>query len=144
MHMYDDIIITRGDKKEAISIMREAANWLIDSGEALWSIEELTEEKLNYSDDEFIVLRQDNKSIASMILICDDDYIWSEAKSKSSAFIHKLSVKREFAGLGYGDILIKYAKLSSQKMKLLYLRLDCDSKRNKRHFMKEMDLNLLK
>jgi hypothetical protein len=58
-----------GDVDEAIDIMREAANWLIDTGQPLWKLGDLTKEKLlkDNKNNEFHVLKIDNVSAAAMI-----------------------------------------------------------------------------
>jgi ribosomal protein S18 acetylase RimI-like enzyme len=126
-----NIKITQGNKKEAVKIMQEAALWLIASSKKMWSVEEVSYDNLQYPNNDFVVLWKGNISVASMILTFEDDYIWTEAKSKTSGIIHKLSVKRDFAGMGYSEKLIEYAKKKCSDSNLQYLRLDCDANRKK-------------
>jgi len=63
-----DFVFTKGDTAESISIMKEAAQWLIDEGKPLWTMEELDALRMR-SPDEFIVMYDGGRnSIATLIL----------------------------------------------------------------------------
>src|SRR5512137_962983 len=91
-----------GDVDEAVNIMREAARWLVDTGRPLWKLEGLTREKLlvDNQKDEFHVLKIDNVGGAAMILKWEDKFFWPDILRGESGFIHKLSIKRKYAGTG--------------------------------------------
>jgi ribosomal protein S18 acetylase RimI-like enzyme len=125
----NDITFTTGEVDEALSIMREAAQWLIDSGKPLWRIEDLRREQIKNPAEEFVVLRQDGKAIAAMILNFYDPFVWPDIEKGSSGFIHKLAVRREFAGKGCAEKLIEYAKKVCLEKGIAYLRLDSDPSR---------------
>ena len=57
MEFFVDITLTftSGNKTEALNIMRESAQWLINSGKPLWQLEDLTENNPQYEDCEFYV-----------------------------------------------------------------------------------------
>lgn len=116
---------------EAISIMREAAQWLIETGKPLWAIENLTKDKLVKGQEDFLVGWIGNESAASMILQWHDSFFWPNAKENESGFIHKLSVRRKFAGSGISEKMIKFAIDECKKRKISYLRLDCAGDREK-------------
>ena len=126
----DDIYFKTGQVEEAISIMREAAQWLIDVGRPMWAMDELTREAVRNPDDEFIVLYSgDHAGIAACTLSLADKYIWSDVPDNTSGFIHKLSVRRKFAGQGYAARLIQYAAQLCRERDIYELRLDCDPHR---------------
>ena len=127
-NLMTDILIKRGNKTEAISIMREAAQWQIQMGTPLWQLTYLTDDNLNNPDDEFIILYKEGISISTMILSSGKDFIWP-CEDNTSMFIHKLAVKREYAGEGYAQCLIKYAIVECRKNGYKYLRLDSDPHR---------------
>lgn len=124
------IRFTCGDKEEAISVMREAAQWLIDIGKPMWDKEDISPEKLNNHPDEFLVMWDDNDSVAALILSFEDKFFWPDIPPNKSGFIHKLSVKRKYAGTGYAKMIIEYAKKICLNKGIIHLRLDCDSHRN--------------
>jgi ribosomal protein S18 acetylase RimI-like enzyme len=122
-----------GDVDEAISIIREAANWLIDTDKPLWELEELTREKLlKYNNsDEFHVLKVNNVSAAAMILKWEDKLIWPNVKQGESGFIHKLSVRRIYSGTGISRKMIEHAIEECKKRNITFIRLDCAADREK-------------
>src|SRR5690349_854064 len=104
------IIVNCGNKKEAISIMQEASNWLIDTGQPMWDDKDLSFDALSNPPDEFWVMCNDNKSIASMILSYEDKFFWQDILPNTSGFIHKLSIRRNYASKGYAKLMVDYAK----------------------------------
>ena len=122
---------TSGDKNEALSIMREAAFWLAGKGEPLWNPEEFTENSFNSPPGNFYVAWQGNESIGAFLLNFDVDFIW-QGYTEPSGYVHKLSVRRKFAGKGYSQMLLEYAAdICREKSDIEYLRLDCDLHRKK-------------
>ena len=124
-----DINFTCGNKKEAINIMQEAARWLVDTGRPMWDDEDLSFEKLNNSPDEFWVIWEGENSVASMILSYEDNFFWPDIAPNTSGFIHKLSVRRDYASKGYAKMLVEHAKKLCANKGIKYLRLDCDPHR---------------
>ena len=127
--MFINIEFTCGDKNEAVSIIREAAQWLIDIGKPMWRLDDLTFYKLNNPLNEFIVIRVNGISAAAMTLSFEDKFFWPNIKLNTSGFIHKLSVRREYAGKGYAKMLVDHAKKICLDKKIYCLRLDCDPHR---------------
>jgi GNAT superfamily N-acetyltransferase len=125
----DQITYTAGDVDAAISIMREAAQWLIDTCKPLWRKDNICREKLSCPENEFIVLWEGDSSIAAMILNFHDPIMWPDIDRGTSGFIHKLSIRRRYAGKGYSEKLIKHVKNICKSMGIDYLRLDCELSR---------------
>jgi len=124
-----NIHVTCGDKEEAINIMKEAAQWLIEMGRPMWEIEELSCEKMKNSPEEFYVLWDGNESVAAMMLNFEDPFFWLHVAPNTSGFVHKLSVRRKFAGKGYAKLLIEHGKEICLRKEIHCLRLDCDPHR---------------
>ena len=124
-----NVEFTCGDKEEAINIMREAAQWLIDIGKPMWNLDDLSPDKIDNPPDEFIVMWVDGESVATMTLSFEDKFFWPNIALNTSGFIHKLSVRREYAGKGYAKILVEHAKKLCLIKKINCLRLDCDPHR---------------
>ena len=123
------ISFTCGNKNEAISIMQEAAHWLVDIGQPMWDDEDLSFEKLNNPSDEFWVMWEDKNSVASMILSYEDKFFWPDIAPDTSGFIHKLSIRRDYASKGYAKMLVEHARTLCANRNIEYLRLDCDHHR---------------
>jgi GNAT superfamily N-acetyltransferase len=122
-----------GDIEEAISIMKEAAGWLIEEGKPLWKLEDLTTEKLlkDNKNNEFYVMKIGNIGAAAMILKWEDKSFWPDIKRGESGFIHKLSIRREYAGTGISAKMIEHAIDECKKRTIPFLRLDCAADRGK-------------
>ena len=118
-----------GDTQEALKIMKEAASWLIEKGEPLWLLYDIDEEAFKNPKKDFIVLYEDGQSTAAMILNRSGNGLWPD--DKDSVYIHKLAVKREYAGQGYSLNMMEYAIDFCRQKGIRFLRLDCDAKREK-------------
>ena len=118
-----------GDRSEALSIMREAAQWLIDVGKPLWDVDEFVPEKFSNPVDDFVVLWNGDEDIAAVILSFEDKFMWPEIQAGTSGFIHKLSVRRRYAGQSMAVELIGHVVQICKSKGLGALRLDCDANR---------------
>lgn len=126
------MIVTRGDISTALDIMQEAASWLLATGRPLWRLDDLTEDKILAG-----IMQQDvcvgwigDVSAAAMILQWRDPFFWPHAED-DSVFIHKLAVRRHFAGTGAASRLVAWAKEEALRHGKRYLRLDCAGDRPK-------------
>lgn len=115
----------------AISIMKEAAKWLVDIGKPLWRIEDISAEKISNKPEEYIVMKVNGVGAAAMILSFQDAFFWPDIAKGESGFIHKLSIRRDFAGKGYSEKIIEYAKQLCMEKGIHCLRLDCDPNRQR-------------
>ena len=128
----NDYTFTKGDVEESLSIMREAAQWLIDKGCPLWDVNGLTQDKMNNSPEEFIVMWDSSKkSVATLLLSYEDKFFWSDIPANTSGFIAKVSVRRAFAGKGLANQMIDFAIKECKSKGIKMLRLDCDANREK-------------
>ena len=120
------MIVTQGDMTIAVDIMREAASWLLATGRPLWRLEDLTEDNIlaGITKNDVYVGWVGDEPAAAMILQWGDPLFWPHARD-DSAFIHKLSVRRRFAGTGAAGRLVEWAKEEAMRRGRRYLRLDC-------------------
>lgn len=128
-----NISFCTGDVAAAASVMREAAAWLIDAGKTLWKPADLTAAKLlqDNTKDEFHVLKIEDAGAAAMILQWEDRLFWPDVKRGESGFIHKLSVRRKYAGTGISVKMIQHAVSECRRRNIAFLRLDCAADRDK-------------
>ena len=124
-----DYHVTSGDVSESLSIMREAAQWLVDTGKPLWALDGLTREQLNNPPASFLVLWDGSDGVATLILSFEDNFFWPELPAGSSGFIHKLAVRRSHAGQGAAKALIAHCADACKEKGVQALRLDCDPHR---------------
>ena len=64
-----------------------------------------------------------------MILCFEDPFFWPDLEPNTSGFIHKLSVRRAYAGKGYAKQMIEHARDVCIRSGIHSLRLDCDPHR---------------
>ncbi len=124
--------ITSGNTSIAIEIMCEAASWLIETGKPLWRLEDLTEQKIlaGITKDDVYVGWVAEEAAAAMILQWSDPFFWPQAND-DSGFIHKLVVRRRFAGMNVSRQMVEWAKQEARRRGKTYIRLDCAGDRPK-------------
>lgn len=59
-----------------------------------------------------------------------DPVFWPDAEPGTSAFLHKLAVRRAWAGQGVPAALLAHAYRHARALGLRYLRLDCVASRH--------------
>jgi GNAT superfamily N-acetyltransferase len=109
------------------SVLQEAAEWLAADGRALWSAAEIGHECVlrDVSSGLFHVARQGEHVAGVMKFELEDAYFWPEVLPGTSAFVHKLAVRRAWAKKGVSTALLSYAVTRTQELGLAHLRLDC-------------------
>lgn len=126
------MIVTQGNTTNAVDIIREAASWLIDTGKAMWRLDDVTEAKIldRISPSNVYVGWIDEESAAAMVLLWKDPVFWPQV-SDDSGFIHRLSVRRKFAGTGIAREMVEWARQEARRRGKTYLRLECEAGRPK-------------
>ncbi len=110
------------------SILTEAAIWLDSIGQPLWKSSELLPGSI--IDDIrlglYYLVRIDGCEVGTFKFQLEDKLIWPEIPQNESVFIHRLAVKRQFAGKGIPDQIIGWAKNHAKNIGKRFLRLDCE------------------
>lgn len=115
------------DAEEIAAVLLEAAQWLVDGGRALWGPTEFTQERISrdVAAGRYYAAR-DGKQIAGVVRIdLEDAYFWPEIAPGTSAFVHKLAVRRAWAKRGVSSELLSFARSHSRDLGRPFLRLDC-------------------
>jgi len=55
----------------------------------------------------------------------DDPVFWPDVSPQEAAYIHRLAVRRTYAGAGLSTALLRWAAKRARALGLRYLRLDC-------------------
>lgn len=131
--MTDDFKVITGEVDKTISILKEVASWGRSVGFRVWKDEDLTREKLlRYAkEEEFCVGQVSGNNACCMILQWEDTLFWPKAKKNEAAYLHKLCVRRDYAGQGLPGKLVEYSKEECKKRGVKYLRLDTGWKNTK-------------
>jgi GNAT superfamily N-acetyltransferase len=109
------------------SVLQEAAQWLASDGRALWSADEIGHERVlrDTSAGLFHVAHDGEQLAGVMKFELEDAYFWPEVLPGSSAFVHKLAIRRAWAKKGVSTELLSYARSRAQRLGRAHLRLDC-------------------
>ena len=112
--------------------MLDALRWMDGAGLHLWDEEDVRWEGLckRYALQDFCIAYKDGQPAACMAL-SDSDALWPDVPKGESLFLHKIAVKRAFAGQGLTDALIGFAKCVAHARGIHALRLDCAADRAK-------------
>jgi len=105
-------------------ILAEGAAWLREKGIEMWAQEQVSLDRLlkNYTLEEMFMGFQEGDPAAVMIL---------QEKYSRSVYLHKLCIRRKYAGTGLSHAMIQLAKQEVARRGRSYLRLDCAADRPK-------------
>jgi GNAT superfamily N-acetyltransferase len=122
---------TARDLDEVAGILHEAAHWLEESGMAMWRDDELL--PIRTAEDVrsglFFLAECDGETAGTVRFQLEDKLFWPDVPQDDSAFIHRLAVKRRFAGGEISSALILWAIARTHALGRRYLRLDCIASR---------------
>lgn len=109
------------------SVLSEAETWLARSGKSLWSASEISPERVQRDVDAglFHVARDGALLAGVMKFELEDARFWPEIPPGTSAFVHKLAVRRAWAQQGVSLALLSCARTLARRAGCTHLRLDC-------------------
>lgn len=113
--------------KEAVSVMREVAAWGRSKGYRVWPEEWLIPEELISGDagpENFCIGTVDGETACAFILQWKDLEYWPNAPEYEAAYLHKICVRRRFAGLGMTKAIADAVKEECRRRGIRYIRLD--------------------
>ncbi|MDE6640033.1 MAG: GNAT family N-acetyltransferase [Acetatifactor sp.] len=113
--------------EEAVSVMREVAAWGRSKGYRVWPEEWLTPEELITEDagpENFCIGTVDGETACAFILQWKDLEYWPIAPEHEAAYLHKICVRRRFAGLGMAKAIADAVKEECRRRGIRYIHLD--------------------
>lgn len=116
-----------GRMEEAISVMREVAAWGRSKGYRVWPDEWLTEEELLTQEirpENFCIGTMGGETACAFILQWADSQYWPHAPEGEAAYLHKLCVRRKFAGQGMTETVVSAVRRECQSRCIRCIRLD--------------------
>jgi GNAT superfamily N-acetyltransferase len=122
---------TPEDAEAVVEILHEAARWLEREGKAMWKVDEL--DPLSTAADVgaglFLLAEQSGDPAGVMKYQLEDPVFWPEVRLQDAAYVHRLAVRRRYAGTGLSAKLLGWAVERTRALGLRYLRLDCEASR---------------
>jgi GNAT superfamily N-acetyltransferase len=121
------------DSEQVAAVICEAASWLESRGKALWRSVAITQESVSRDVEagRFLVAREADQIVGVVRFQLEDPEYWPEIESGSSAYLHRLAVRRAFAGQGLSRKLLGAGVVKARSLSRGYLRLDCVADREK-------------
>ena len=119
------------DTKIVADILMEAARWLEQSGMPMWQNDELSAPSIAAEVDAglFFVAECEGELAGTVKFQLEDLLFWPDVPQEQSAFIHRLAVRRRFAGGHISSALLEWAVLRTRSLGRCFLRLDCEASR---------------
>lgn len=114
-----------------LAIVREVGQWLTDSGQELWDLDTLTPENLFDDDtrDTSYVLYADGVPAATFILQWKDPLYFGDVPDNTAGFIHKLAIRRLFAGQNLFTPILAFCRSACLERGLHEIQLETDATR---------------
>jgi GNAT superfamily N-acetyltransferase len=111
---------------EALGILREAAAWALGRGVNVWSDADLREQDFLAAAElgQLLMGVSGDRFAATMLLQSSDPIYWPDAAPHTALYLHKIAVRREFAGHGWLSRLIEFAVNDAGDRGIPWLRLD--------------------
>jgi GNAT superfamily N-acetyltransferase len=122
---------TGRDSGTVAEILSEAARWLDQSGISMWRADELLPAHVSADVDAglFFIAECDGAPAGVVKFQLTDMLFWPDVLQGQSAFVHRLAVRRQFAGGGISSALLRWAVERARSLGRAYLRLDCEASR---------------
>ena len=116
-----------GEARAVSEVLQEAARWITTWRSQLWDPDLLGEAFAApfVARGEVIVARADRAIAGVVILEPEDPLFWPDYPAGEAGYLHKLAVRRAYAGMGLPAALIAHAAELACAQGREILRLDC-------------------
>ena len=93
---------TPQDAEAVTDILREAARWLEQAGMPMWQQQELEPSRIvaDVRAGLFFLAEHSGDPAGTMKFQLDDHAFWPDAGREDAAYVHRLAVRRRYAGTG--------------------------------------------
>ena len=110
------------------ALLHEAEEWLRSRGTPMWLPEELELDPIRRDVERGMhyLAELEGEVAGTLRFQLEDLEYWPDLAGDDSAFIHRLAVRRRFAGQGVGKALLDWAAARAARLGRRFLRLDCD------------------
>ena len=112
---------------EAISTMKEVADWGRSKGFRVWLDEWLTPEELITEEaqpENFYIGKVNGITACAFILQTSDTEYWGKRAINEAVYLHKLCIRREFAHKEMTKSVVEAIRKECQSKGIKYIRLD--------------------
>jgi GNAT superfamily N-acetyltransferase len=122
---------TPPDTGAVSDILWEAARWLDQGGRPMWRDDELSPSHIaeDIQAGLFFLAECERDAAGTIKFQLEDALFWPDVPPTQSAFVHRLAVRRRFAGGAVSSALLEWAVLRTRSLGRRFLRLDCEESR---------------
>ena len=122
---------THQDTVVVSDILKEAARWLEESEMPLWREGELEPASIaaHVAEGLFFIAECSGNAAGVVRFQLEDPVFSPDVPQGEAAYIHRLAVRRRYAGTGLSTALLRWAVERTQSLGRRYLRLDCVASR---------------
>ena len=116
------------------TLLIEASRWVDAMGEVMWETGELAPELIaaDVAAGQFYIAMADGEPAGVIRFQLEDTLFWPDLPpGHTSAFVHRLVVRRRYKGQGISTALLQWALDHARALGRSHLRLDCDKSRPK-------------
>jgi GNAT superfamily N-acetyltransferase len=119
------------DASTVSNILTEAARWLEETERVMWRDGELTAASISVDVGAglFYLVEADGEFAGTVKFQLEDKLFWPDVNQAESAFIHRLAIRRKFAGRGISTAIFQWAIECARRLERRFLRLDCEALR---------------
>ncbi len=124
---------TQADTEAVAAVLLEAAQWLERTGARMWRDDELLPSRIaeDVAAGSFFLAEQEGEIAGVIKFQLEDELFWPDQPLGESACVHRLAVRRHFAGGAVSSALLRWAVEQARTLGKKYLRLDCEAARMK-------------
>jgi GNAT superfamily N-acetyltransferase len=124
---------TRSELDAVSEILIEAAHWLEEKGEPLWADDKLIPNAIEKDVNEglYFIAFSNDEAAGVFKLQLEDNLCWPDEEHNESIYVHRIAVKRIFAGGSISSEMMDFAKKRTSALGRNFLRLDCEASRHK-------------
>lgn len=122
------------DTLPIVQLLTQAARWVEQlDGTVMWVEGELDEDavRAEVGAGMFVLAESGRQAVGTLRFQLEDRLFWPDLDASESAFVHRLAVRRDFAGGGVSTALLLWAVDRARTLGRRYLRLDCDAERSR-------------
>jgi GNAT superfamily N-acetyltransferase len=120
-----------GETGLVAGILTEAATWADVKGAKLWQLDEVDPRRLAGDVEKglFHIAWWGDEAAGTVKFQLDDPEFWPDDPGDHAAYIHRLAVRRRYAGGEVSTALMAWAVTRAASLGRQVLRLDCDAER---------------
>jgi GNAT superfamily N-acetyltransferase len=121
------------DRSTVSDILAEAVLWLEQKNMPLWGENEISAEivRQDIESGSFYIAFAEDCAAGVVKFQTEDVLFWPDVAQAESAFLHRLAVRRSFAGGAISTAIMAWAVERSRYLGKQYLRLDCVADRSR-------------